>query len=152
MNNIISPEARKAIAVGEKRHWKFRVVGLGEIPDSPAYKDQWWFLPNAEPMHGKDRLEALKRAGVKMKGIVVAHEAPRLLPAPEAVSNAPTENGADLDRSIPATDSLGTLAEGLAMGLILLVGVAFQAMAAVDPALIAVLEDGTWLEVCTWYE
>jgi hypothetical protein len=147
MNTIISSEAKRAIDLAYKEHWRFRVVGHGELPKEPSYKDQWWFIPTADPEHGKDRIDVLRRAGVRFKGIVVAHEAPRMLVAPKEpdfkINPSP---------SIPATNkSTGDLASGLAMGLVLLISVVFQALL-LDPALIVVLEDGTWLEVTTWYE
>ncbi len=142
---IISYEAKKAIAVGRRNHWRFRVTGQGELPKESAYKNEWWFEPVTDPEYGKERLAALRRAGVRFKGIVIAHEAPRLLVAPK-------EPDFKINPSIPASNmSTNDLASDLAMGLVLLISVFFQAIL-LDPALIVVLEDGTWLEVMTWYE
>ena len=147
MKTLISPEAKRAIDLAYKEHWRFRVVGQGEVPTTPSYKDQWWFIPTSDPEHGKDRIEALRRAGVRFKGIVVAHEAPKMLVSPKEpdfkINPSP---------SIPASNtSASDLAGGLVMGLALLISVVFQALL-LDPALIVILEDDTWLEVLTWYE
>lgn len=145
MNNIISHTAKQAVDLGNRQHWRFRVIGQGEVPTEPSYRDQWWFEPVTETMHGKDRLDALRRAGVRFKGMLIAHEAPRLLTAPK-------DSDFKINPSIPASQSsMDGLAERLAMGLALLVGFAFQAMLS-DPALIVILEDQTWLELATWYE
>lgn len=142
---IISRDAKRAVELGRKEHWRFRVIGQGEVPMEPSYRDHWWFQVITDPTHGKDRLEALRRAGVRFKGIVLAHEAPLLL-------SAPKEPDSKINPSIPAyQSSTDGLVLGLAMGLVLLARVVFQAILS-DPALIVVLEDGTWLEVATWYE
>lgn len=147
MNTIISPEVKRAIDLAYKEHWRFRVVGHGELPKEPSYKNQWWFIPTTTPEKGKDRLDTLRRAGVRFKGIVVAHEAPRMLVAPKE-----TDFKVNPSPSIPATNiSASDLASGLAMGLSILISVVFQAIL-LDPALIVILEDNTWLEVMTWYE
>jgi len=147
MNTIISPEAKRAIDLAYKEHWRFRVIGQGELPKEPSYKDQWWFQPITEPEKGKDRIAALRRAGVPIKGLVIAHEAPRLL-------SAPKEPDSKINTSIPNLGAPSSdLASGLLMGLVLLGSLVFQALL-VDPALIVVLNDDahTWLEVMTWYE
>ena len=153
MNTIISPEAKRAIDLAYKEHWRFRVIGQGEIPQEPSYKDQWWFQPITEPEKGRDRIAALRRAGVPIKGLVIAHEAPRLLSAPKepdfkTSSSIPASNKTTSDL---VNTAAGELAGGLAVGLVLVLSLVFEAIL-IDPALIVVLEDGTWLEVLTWYE
>lgn len=88
MKNVIySPYAAKAIAEGRKRHMRFRVRGQGEIPLDPFYEDEWWYeILKSEtiiPLNVKGRVDVLKEAGIPIKGLVIAHEAPRLLKAPQ---------------------------------------------------------------------
>jgi len=148
---IISNEARKAVFLGSQNHWRFRVVGNGEPPKEPVYKNEWWFetlTTQSIPSEGKDRLEALRRAGIRFCGVVVAHEAPRLLSVEKKVEKKP-------DLKITVSPSiltfLGSLASGFLMLALLVFSAFFQAIL-IDPALIVVLEDGTWVEVMTWYE
>lgn len=145
---IISYEARKAVQVGYENHWRFRVVGQGDVPKKSFYRNEWVFEPVGAPTIAQDRLGALKRSGIRFKGFVIAHEAPRLLSAPatapkkQIFENNPTGN------IVPDTSELfSTLMKGLVFFMLFI----FQA-ALLDPALIVVLEDGTWLEVMTWYE
>lgn len=148
---IISNEARKAVVIGLQSHWQFRVVGNGTLPSNPVYKNEWWFEPlttQAIPEEGKARLEALRRSGIRFQGVVVAHEAPRLLTTEKKVEKKP-----DFKIS-PSTDILtvlGSLASGIAAFSLFVFSLFFQAIL-IDPALIVVLEDGTWVEVMTWYE
>ena len=86
------------------------------------------------------------KSGVRIKGFVIAHEAPRLLTAPAPKKNDFKNN--QTGAIVPDTSEFfGTLIQGLLFFITLI----FQA-ALLDPALIVVLEDGTWLEVMRWYE
>jgi hypothetical protein len=153
MKNIIySPFATMAVAAGDQHHMGFKVVGCGEVPHESFYQDEWWYQPveseSTIPSSGLKRLDVLRKAGIKIKGVVIAHEAPRLLnapkPEPKNTNHPSTDRGADFDLQ----RVLGTVLSGLLMvfGIFLLVAIR------VDPALIVVLEDDTWLEVMTWYE
>jgi hypothetical protein len=153
MKNIIySPYATKAVAAGDQHHMGFRVVGCGEVPHESFYQDEWWYQPvdseSTIPESGLKRLEILKKAGIKIKGAVIAHEAPRLLcaptPEPETKKHPSTDRGVEFD----LLRVLGAVLSGLLMVL----GIFLVAAIRIDPALIVVLEDDTWLEVMTWYE
>lgn len=142
---LITYEARKAVQIGYENHWRFRVVGTGELPKNSYYKDEWVFVPVEAPQIAHDRLETLKRSGIRFKGFVIAHEAPRVLTAPATIPKKPDFKNKDI---VP---DVGTMVRDLAMGLLFVFSVVFQAVL-LDPALIVILEDGTWLEVMTWYE
>jgi len=143
---IISYEARRAIQIGYASHWRFRVVGQGEVPAQSFYKDEWVFEPINAPQVAQDRIETLKRFGFNFKGFVIAHEAPRLLSAPEPKKQDFKNN--QTNDILPDVEAfLGILLKGFLFFLTLI----FQ-VALLDPALIVILEDGTWLEVMTWYE
>ncbi len=133
MNAIVpSKLARQAVSVGFKNHWRFRVVG------EASYKKEWRMetIPEA-PRMAQERLEALKSAGITFQSFVIAHEAPRLLKAPEFIKEK-------VKALQPSSFPIGEV-------LAFIFTLFFQAIL-LDPALIVVLEDGTWLEVMTWYE
>jgi len=133
MNAIVpSTLAKKAISVGFKNHWRFRAV------QETTYKSEWRTETITEaPQTAQERLEALKRAGVVYHTILIAHEAPRLLVAPLPVKKKKT---VETTTTFPIFEVLGFIFT-----------LFFQAIL-LDPALIVVLDDGTWLEVMTWYE
>lgn len=148
MNTIISQQTRQALAVGMTNLWLFRVVGTGEVPNEPTYRDKWWFEPLTAqniPSEGKRRLDALRKARVPIKGVVYAHEAPKLLMAPK-----PPKPDFKISSSDIVT-ALGDVARVILTVFGVVFALFFQAIL-VDPALIVVLEDGTWVEVMTWYE
>ena len=84
------------------------------------------------------------RSGVRIKGTIIAHEAPRLLPAPKQDFETQSPH------IVPKSSSLGEVLDTVVriFGTIFLL--IFQ-LALLDPAVIAVLEDGTFVEVMTWY-
>jgi len=143
---IISYEARRAIQIGYNNHWRFRVVGQGEVPTESFYRDEWVFEPVAIPQVAQDRIEVLKRFGFRFKGFVIAHEAPRLLSAPTPKKQDFKNN--QTSHILPDTQRL---LGNLIQGFVFFFAFIFQ-VALLDPALIVILEDGTWLEVMTWYE
>ncbi|MBE0649912.1 MAG: hypothetical protein IH595_03625 [Bacteroidales bacterium] len=148
---VHSVEARKAISLGLQLHQCYKVVGQGELPTEPIYKNEWWFetwTTQEIPEEGIRRLEALKKAGIAIKGVIVAHEAPRLLAAEKKVEKKPDFK---ISRSTDILTFLGSLASVFVMLAMFVVSAFFQAVL-IDPALIVVLKDGTWLEVMTWYE
>lgn len=151
MNTQITRTASQAILVGRRYHWRFRVVGFGEAPEKPVYQSGWWLetIPEA-PRMAQDRLLALKRANIPVKHIVIAHEAPKLLANPEPkkdfkITPILSEIGKVL--GVLTLASAAAAASAIVAPLFLLLSVVL-----VDPALIVILEDGTWIEVATWYE
>jgi len=142
---LITSEARKAIQIGYQNHWRFRVVGRGDVPKNAYYKDEWVFEPINSPNVAQDRLKALKQKGICFKGFVIAHEAPRLLTMQTPKVPKPDFKNKDI---LP---DLENLVVNVMFGLGYFFSLLFQ-MVLLDPALIVILEDGTWLEVMTWYE
>jgi hypothetical protein len=127
---IISYEAKKAIEVGRANHWRFSVIEKAK---------EWVYEEVDEVSIGLDRINALRAAGIGIRGFVVAHEAPRLLMPPKVEK----KDDFKINSSIPQFDFLPIV--------FLIFEILFRAIL-LDPALIVVLEDGTWLEVMTWYD
>jgi hypothetical protein len=143
---LVSQEAYRAVRIGYENHWRFRVVGHGDVPQESFYRDEWVFEPVDAPQMAQDRLDALQRSGIRFKGFVIAHEAPRLLAAP-----APKKHDFKNNQTGAILPDNSELFAGMVQGVLFLISLIFQA-ALLDPALIVILEDGTWLEVMTWYE
>ncbi len=136
---VPSKQALEAISVGFQNHWRFRVV------NESSYKRDWVTetLPKA-PVTAQERIQTLKKAGIKINAFVVAHEAPRLLTAPFAEPTAePIQHSKTSTANFPIGESLFFVFGMFIQMLPLLF---------LDPAIIAVLEDGTWLEVMTYYQ
>jgi hypothetical protein len=151
---VHSRYATEALTVARRNGMTMRVVGQGDVPLEPFYLDEWWYsLVTAEstiPAEGVRRIETLVKAGIPMKGLVIRHEAPRLLTAPKEEKQVKRKR-ADTYVAFEALPLLATILG--ALGAVLAVfGYIFVMAIHLDPALIAVLPDGTYLEVLTWYE
>lgn len=139
---IYSDLAEKAIEIGRQKHWRFKVVGYGQVPNRPFYRGAWWFEPVKELPDGKDRLDALRASGIDFKGFVVAHEVVLVETKPETKIQTQTPD------ILPVLGDVFKIVGQVTLSLLLLTAQAVL----IDPALIVILEDGTWLEVMTWYD
>jgi hypothetical protein len=152
IQRIQSNEVGKALTLARKNHWWFRVIGTGAMISSPKYQDGWWLVPINEdktiiPKNALERVEKLKQDGIRIQGVIVAHEAPKLL-------CAPAKEPFKIDTEA-ISKTAGEVAAGLARVIATIFGILFYLVTfavLVDPALIVVLEDGTYVEVMTWYE
>lgn len=157
MNTQISTEAQMVLELGKARHWQFRVMGKEDMPLEPYYKDQWWFLPLTPDMNvpeeGKRRLEALRRAGVRIYGVIVAHEAPKLLTTAKKTRKKPGIATDFKSSTLPIIVRIfGALASAFITLCVWLIGAVFSTVLFIDPVLIVVLESGERIEVLKWFD
>jgi hypothetical protein len=110
-------------------------------------------------------MEAIFAAGIRPKGWLMVHEAPKLLPANVEERDVPTPNTWLSPRTRQHTKTaLKTIATVLG-GLAVATGTVALAVAAlvaflpvvliagailIDPILVAVTEDGYWVEIDRW--
>ena len=144
----ISDEARHALAIGRKNRYWFRVLEETDVIPQPIYKNEWWYLPYEPSINIPEK--ALKRAEIlksnmPIQQMIVAHEAPLLLCAPAPKKIELPEIGSVVETVFK---TIGVVF----LVMFSLVGYAFTTALTVDPALIVVLKDGTWVEVMRWYE
>ncbi len=167
MKLVKSQIAVKAVAVGLKERKTFRPMTQRGLIYEPFYADEWWYEPYEQsksvvPQEALRRVELLRRNGIGIKGMVIAHEAPLALMAPV------TERQTDHIRN-GFTVAVITLVAGVAVVVAIALTAPLVAVAVptasvlslplllttavlVDPCLIVILSDGTWLEVCRWDE
>jgi hypothetical protein len=140
MNTLISPLQREAIAEGERHHYRFTAVTEGN------YKVGWVYeRVTKAPEIASSRIKTLETARIRVCEILIAHEAPRVLPAPKV------ETKKSDFKIAPILPDLETFI-GFAVQAFILFGSLFFQLLLLDPAIVVVLEDGTWLEVCNYYE
>lgn len=152
---VHSRYATEALSVARKNGMTMRVVGQGDVPLEPFYLDEWWYsLVSAEstiPAEGVRRIEALIRGGVPIECLMIRHEAPRLLTAPKEQKQEKKQKPASMT-TFNALPLLGVIVAVLGAIFAVFGYILVMAMTVpLDPAIIAVLPDGTWLEVVTWY-
>jgi len=158
----VSTPTRQVLSLAQKHHWGFRVVGSGGMIDNPVYQEGWWFFPLKEdksiiPTKAFQRVEEV-RSKNHIQGLIVAHDFPKLLPAPlpqtKPITIEKPEKEIDFDKD-KAVATLGAVVGAVLVGLATLVGIVLITgiqLILIDPSLIVVLEDGTWVSVYSWLE
>jgi hypothetical protein len=141
------------------------------VMERETYKNGLWFIPtdSTQIQRGRNRLEAVQKIA-RVKQVIVAHEAPRLLTAPkvEHKLKIPWKGiviglcaSTGLLVTVLAVTMLVVLAGALlsfavaVMGMVLAVAPLFLLASVgllIDPALIVVLNDGTRMVIMTWIE
>ena len=157
---IVSQAVMEVLTLSREKHWHVKVVdGTGMI-DSPEYWDGWVcepvniseFTTSPEALR---RVDQILKKGIPIKGFILAHEAPQMLPAPQ-VKPKPLIRWEEIPWDDIATGMAKALGYGVmavgavAAGALVLPLVAIGVM--LDPALILVLDDdGTRVEVASWW-
>jgi hypothetical protein len=154
----LSPETRQLVTLGRRHHWPFQVLGKAPMVQEPVRLGEWLLVPAQDdssklPDRALVRIQAIFAAGLRPQGFVLVHEAPKLLKAPVTPKEQP--------KVVPVTtaspQSTSDLASGLVTGFVALASMIFPMLfmvaAAVlaDPILVAVTEDGYWIEIDRWY-
>ena len=158
MLQTITDEARYAMEVGREHHYRFRVVGTGGMIDEPVFKNGWWYCPESTtPPEALGRVNVLVQSGLKLQGFIVAHETSNALPAPK-VAPSPKVSAQVKTAPQPTVSTLSSIdLETVVMvalkvaGFLMLMPLMLFGLA-LDPGVIIVLEDGTWLEVMYWFD
>lgn len=167
MKLVKSPEAVKAVAVGLKNRKTFRPMRQRGVITEWFREDDWWFEPYEQtrsivPAEALRRVEILRSNGVGIKGMVIAHEAPLALMAPvterqtDHFSNGVKVAIVTLVAGVAVVVAMALTAPLVAVAVptasVLSLPLLLTTAVLVDPCLIVVLSDGTWLEVCRWDE
>lgn len=159
---LAGSETKQFVTLGEKRGWEFLVLGRAPLPTEPVRMEKWLIVPAEQdtshiPARALERVQAIYEAGMRPKGFVLVHEAPMVLS-----SGQHNENKAMLPDQfasvLPVIEGVlgGVVASGLiAIAAALLLAAPLTLFAGamlLDPILIAVTEDGYWIEIDRWNE
>lgn len=168
-------ETAQALALGKRHGWDFVALGQAPLPGTALHLGHWLVVPAEEdssplPERTLTRIQALYAAGLRPKGFVVVHEAPRLLPASiaeQSPANLTISTQSPAQRQLrkllhylPLALGVGVLAiiGATLLAVVLALGSAFVVIGlfaglvyAIDPILIAVMDDDTWLEIDRWW-
>lgn len=173
--STLSPETRGLITLGRSYGWDFAVLGCAPLPENPVRAGDWLIVPAHQdtsplPSRTLDRIEKIYASGFRPKGFVIVHEAPLLLPA-----HLQEDTGEFRMTTFPPQYNnlmkvLTGAVLGLTAGLVFLSGILLLALIAIgvlaalvaplvlvagavvlDPILIAVTQDGYWVEIDRWW-
>jgi len=171
---VVSTDTQRLLTLGRERCWDSAVLGQAPLPDIPVRVGDWLVAPVHQdssqiPARTLERVQAIYAAGLRPRGFVLVHEAPLLLSAPAENKSSPLRMSAlppQLKSALGlVAGALGIVAAGLVLvlGVVVLVMAALAAVAVlvipamlvtgavfVDPILVAVTEDGYWIEIDRW--
>jgi hypothetical protein len=170
-----SPEIREFLRLVQKKGWQSQILGQAPLPTEPVRLGNWLIVPAEQdsskiPDRALERIQTLFHSGLRPKGFVLVHEAPKLLPFPRGddtekdfqihafPSNFTTKLkkiglwiGAALLGIALLTSLALVIAIAIGAALMLLVPAAMVTGAvALDPILVAVTEDNFWIEIDRW--
>ena len=162
----IGPESRQLLSLGQKRGWDFTILGRAPLPREHVRLGDWLIVPAHQdnsliPQRAFDRVQSIFAVGIRPKGFVIVHEAPQLLSGPQQIKERPSlfpnltpalkVVGGVLGTLAVVTLGIGGLAVVFVAGAALALPAVIVAGAIVlDPILIAVTDDDTWIEIDRW--
>jgi hypothetical protein len=148
INAPVSLQTKQILNLGQRNGWGFTVLGKADLPDRPIHLEKWLIIPAHEdhssvPKRTLERIQAIYTAGLQPKGFVIVHEAPRYLPGKTEKKTDPS--GSSTFSSLVA--GVGTVLSAMAM---MIFPVMLLGLAVLDPIVIAVMDDGNWVEIDRW--
>ena len=157
----VGPETRQIFRLAEQKGWDFNLLGQAQLPKELTQLDQWIIVPANQdsseiPARTYKRIQTLFANGIRPKGFVIVHEAPRLLTAPKPVPQhaAPQVFPPEVEKPKAATsptDAITSIFSSALFGTIItVIGALFMGIAMIDPIVVAVMEDNCWVEIDRW--
>jgi len=166
----IDNSAKSLIDFGRSQGFDFRQLGKAPMPNTVTRIDKWLITPmhldsTPLPERARQRMKLVAEVGIRPKGWLLIHEAPKHLPAPqqEKTVTQPKETihpeikqqakkALKVTGSILGGFAIATGGLALAIGAITLLVPAFLIAGVVmlDPILVAVTDDGHWIEIDRW--
>jgi len=170
MNTLTASPTQELLAVARHQHWNFQVLGQAPMPQKPVRLGDWLITPaevdtSPIPTRALTRIQTILAAGIRPQGFVLVHEAPKLLPSPTqekkqeiTLALSQKKQTTKTGKTIDLSDMLATVLSGLGAVLqialpilaAIFVGVLFATANGLDPILVAVTEDGYWVEIDRW--
>jgi hypothetical protein len=156
----LSPETRQILTLGDQKGWHFAFLGQAPLPTHPLRLEDWLVVPaikesTAISPGSYKKVQTIYANGIRPKGFVVIHEAPRQLAAPKKAADPnPSPSLVSPSQAASAnantTGAVTSILNGIFTTILLVLGALFTAVAMIDPILVAVMEDGSWVEIDRW--
>ena len=150
---ITEGQVHELIALGDLMGWQTQVIGKAPMLHAPVRLQEWLLVPahqddttlSSRTMH---RIRTIYTQGLRPQGFVVVHEAPMQLTAPKPV----VEEKSPMEWE-GVGKTVGVIAKvmgALLLGSMLLPFGLLAGLVMLDPILVAVTEDGYWIEIDRW--
>ena len=160
----VREQEKQILALGQREHWDFRVLGVAPVPATAIRLKDWWLVPLHEdtstiPAHALERVRTLYEAGIRPRTFVIAHEAPKQIAPPREtpiISPFAYWSKRIADGAVQSAKVAGQIAAVVAPVVLTILGAGLFASFAVagalvaDPCLIAVTDDEVWIQIDYW--
>lgn len=168
----LAVETRQLLSLGRQEKWSFQVLGQAPMPEKPIRLGEWLVTPaeidtSVIPARALTRIQAIFAAGIRPQGFVLVHEAPKLLPSPDARDKpqntlaiphkntwsgriGQTSNSTDQVLSVISSLAAVAVAVFALIAAFVIPAMLLAASSGLDPILVAVTEDGYWIEIDRW--
>jgi hypothetical protein len=153
---------KQLLTLGREEGWPFRILGQAPMLTEPMRIQDWFLVPALEdstplPDATMERLYAIYGNSIHPQGFVLVHEAPLRLTSPVQEKTKPTKTvdfkkigGAALGFAALTGSVLAGAAIAVVGGLLILPAGLIAAAVIIDPILVAVMPDNTWVEIDRW--
>jgi hypothetical protein len=141
----------KALSVGKANHAQYQVLPRIGVIDNPLEQNGWLFVPRDKdktiiPHEAHRHIELLEESGVVILQQIVGHN----LQEEEEKKKKQEEIKLRQERLTKTIEAAIGIVGFIVMGVLTLFFGLLQILLTADPALLVVLEDGTWLAVAEW--
>ena len=165
VETVLGNHTKQLLTLGRENRWPMQVLGKAPMLKQPVRIQDWLLVPSTMdstplPDRAIERIKRLYEAGVRPQGFVMVHEAPMQLKAPEIpkIEQKAKSNKHLFGKIGGAALGLGAItgslvaAVGIAIigGLLILPAGLLAAAVLVDPILVAVMPDDSWVEIDRW--
>jgi hypothetical protein len=150
---ITRSQAQQFLSLGDRLGWHTEIIGKAPMLKESVRLQDWLLVPAHEdatelPHRTLKRIQTIYTQGLRPQGFVVVHEAPMQLTAPKPETQEKPafewEGGGKVFSAIAKV--LGALLLG---GMLLPLGL-LAGLVILDPILVAVTQDGYWIEIDRW--
>jgi len=150
---ITQSQAQQFLSLGDHLGWHTEILGKAPMLKEPLRLQDWLLVPAQEdttnlPPRTMKRIQTIYTQGLRPQGFVVVHEAPMQLTAPKPAFEEKRplkwEGSGKVIGAIAKV--LGVVALG---GMLLPLGL-LAGLVMLDPILVAVTQDGYWIEIDRW--
>jgi len=154
-NCITQSQAQQLLALGDFMGWQTQLIGEAPMLTEAVRLQDWLLVPAHEdsvrlPARTLRRIQTIYSQGLRPQGFVVVHEAPMQLPAPEVNVDKQRDKEIEWKGIGKTTGSIVKVLGILALSSFLLPLGLVAGVVLLDPILIAVTEDGYWIEIDRW--
>lgn len=160
--SVLGHQTIQLLTLGQENRWSTRVLGKAPMIKLPIRIQDWLLVPSTMdstslPDRAIQRIKALYDAGIRPQGFVLVHEAPLQLKAPTPQEKPKVDKqllkkigGAAIGLAAITGSLVAAVGVAIVGGLLILPAGLLAAAVIIDPILVAVMPDDSWVEIDRW--